>query len=43
MLEEMINEELIVQAAAEARIDVEAADVNAALEEIKQQNKLDDK
>lgn len=43
VLEEMINEELIVQAAAEARIDVEASDVNAALEEIKQQNNLDDK
>jgi parvulin-like peptidyl-prolyl isomerase len=42
MLEEMINEELIVQAATEARIEVEAADVNAALDEIKKQNDLDD-
>lgn len=43
MLEDMINEELIVQAAREAKIEVEAADVNAALDEIKRQNNLDDK
>ncbi len=42
MLEDMINEELIVQAAVEARIEVPAADVNSALDEIKKQNKLDD-
>jgi peptidyl-prolyl cis-trans isomerase SurA len=42
MLEDMINEELIVQAARDARIDVEAGDVNAALEEIKKQNNLSD-
>ena len=42
MLDEMVNEELIVQAAAEAHIDVEAAEVQAALDEIKKQNKLDD-
>jgi parvulin-like peptidyl-prolyl isomerase len=43
MLDDMIDEELIVQASVEARIEVEAADVNSALEEIKKQNKLDDK
>lgn len=42
MLDDMINEELIVQASVEARIEVEAADVNSALEEIKKQNKLTD-
>ncbi|HTJ41118.1 MAG TPA: peptidylprolyl isomerase [Kofleriaceae bacterium] len=42
MLDEMVNEELIVQAAAEARIDVDASEVQAALDEIKKQNKLDD-
>jgi peptidyl-prolyl cis-trans isomerase SurA len=42
MLDEMINEELIVQAATAARIEVDAADVNAALDEIKKQNELDD-
>jgi peptidyl-prolyl cis-trans isomerase SurA len=43
MLDDMVNEELIVQAAREAKIEVEASDVNAALEEIKKQNNLDDK
>lgn len=43
MLEDMINEELIVQAADEARIELEANDVDSALAEIKKQNKLDDK
>ncbi len=43
LLEDMINEELIVQAADEARIELEANDVDAALDEIKKQNKLDDK
>jgi parvulin-like peptidyl-prolyl isomerase len=42
MLDEMVDEELIVQAAAEARIDVDASEVQAALDEIKKQNKLDD-
>jgi parvulin-like peptidyl-prolyl isomerase len=41
-LEDMINEELIVQAAAEAKIEVEPKEVDAALAEIKQQNKLSD-
>jgi parvulin-like peptidyl-prolyl isomerase len=42
MLDEMVNEELIVQAANEAKIEVEAPEVQAALDEIKKQNKLDD-
>jgi peptidyl-prolyl cis-trans isomerase SurA len=42
MLDEMVNEELIVQAANEAKIEVEASEVQAALDEIKKQNKLDD-
>jgi parvulin-like peptidyl-prolyl isomerase len=42
-LDDMIDEELIVQAASEAKIDVEPADVDSALQEIKQQNKLSDK
>jgi len=42
MLDDMVNEELIVQAAVEARIEVEVADVNSALDEIKKQNKLTD-
>jgi parvulin-like peptidyl-prolyl isomerase len=42
MLDEMVNEELIVQAAAEARIEVDASEVTAAMDEIKKQNKLDD-
>jgi peptidyl-prolyl cis-trans isomerase SurA len=42
MLDEMVNEELIVQAAAEAHIDIEGSEVQAALDEIKKQNKLDD-
>jgi peptidyl-prolyl cis-trans isomerase SurA len=42
MLDEMVNEELIVQAAAEAKIEVDAPEVQAALDEIKKQNKLDD-
>ncbi len=41
-LDEMVNEELIVQAAEAAKLEVEAAEVQAALDEIKQQNKLDD-
>jgi len=42
MLDEMVNEELIVQAAEEAKIEIEPAEVNAALDEIKKQNDLDD-
>jgi parvulin-like peptidyl-prolyl isomerase len=42
MLDEMVDEELIVQAAAEARIEVDASEVQAAMDEIKKQNKLDD-
>lgn len=42
MLEEMISEELIVQAAQEAKLDVEPKEIAAAVQEIKQQNKLDD-
>jgi parvulin-like peptidyl-prolyl isomerase len=42
MLEEMVNEELIVQAAEEAKIEIEPSEVNAALDEIKKQNELDD-
>jgi peptidyl-prolyl cis-trans isomerase SurA len=42
MLDEMVNEELVVQAAEEAKIDIEPAEVNAALDEIKKQNGMDD-
>jgi peptidyl-prolyl cis-trans isomerase SurA len=42
VLDEMVNEELIVQAAEGAKIDVESSEVQAALDEIKQQNNLDD-
>jgi peptidyl-prolyl cis-trans isomerase SurA len=42
LLDEMVNEELIVQAAEAAKIDVEASEVQAALDEIKQQNNLDE-
>ncbi len=42
VLDEMVNEELIVQAAAAAKIEVESSEVQAALDEIKQQNNLDD-
>jgi parvulin-like peptidyl-prolyl isomerase len=42
VLDEMINEELIVQAAEAAKIDVEASEVQAALDEIKQNNNLDE-
>lgn len=41
-LDEMISEELIVQAARDAKVEVEASEVQAAVDEIKQQNKLDD-
>jgi peptidyl-prolyl cis-trans isomerase SurA len=42
VLDEMINEELIVQAAEAAKIEVDSSEVQAALDEIKQQNNLDD-
>ncbi len=42
VLEEMVNEELIVQAAEAAKIEVESAEVQAALDEIKTSNNLDD-
>ncbi len=42
ILDDMINEELIVQAAQAAKIEVDADEVKAALNEIKTQNKLDD-
>ena len=41
-LDDMVNEELIVQAADAAKIDIDATEVQAALNEIKTQNKLDD-
>lgn len=41
-LDEMINEELIVQAAQEAKISVSGKQVQAAFDEIKTQNKFDD-
>lgn len=42
VLDEMVNEELIVQAAEQARIEVESSEVQAALDEIKSTNNLDD-
>jgi peptidyl-prolyl cis-trans isomerase SurA len=42
VLEEMVNEEVMVQAAEAAKIEVESSEVQAALDEIKQQNNLDD-
>ena len=42
VLDEMVNEELIVQAAEQAKIEVDSAEVQAALDEIKSNNKLDD-
>jgi peptidyl-prolyl cis-trans isomerase SurA len=42
VLDEMVNEELIVQAAAESKLEVSAKEVQGALEEIKKQNNLDD-
>jgi peptidyl-prolyl cis-trans isomerase SurA len=42
VLDEMVNEEVIVQAAESAKIEVESSEVQAALDEIKQQNNLDD-
>ena len=42
VLDEMVSEELIVQAAEQAKIEVDSSEVQAALDEIKQNNKLDD-
>ena len=42
VLDEMVNEELIVQAAEQAKVEVDSAEVQAALDEIKQNNNLDD-
>lgn len=42
VLEEMVSEQLIVEAAEGAKIEVEADDVNATIEDIKKQNNLDD-
>jgi parvulin-like peptidyl-prolyl isomerase len=42
VLDEMVNEELIVQAAEASKIEVESSEVQAALDEVKQTNNLDD-
>lgn len=42
VLDEMVNEELMVQAADAARVEVDSSEVQAAIDEIKQQNNLDD-
>ena len=42
VLEEMIAEELIIQAAEAAKIAIDPEEVRAAIEDVKQQNKLDD-
>ena len=42
ILDEMVNDELIVQAAKEAQLRVEPKEIQAALDEIKKQNNLDD-
>jgi peptidyl-prolyl cis-trans isomerase SurA len=42
VLDEMVNEELIVQAAESAKVEIESGEVQAAVDEIKQQNNLDD-
>jgi parvulin-like peptidyl-prolyl isomerase len=41
-LDDMINEELVVQAGEQAKIDVEPSEIQAALDEIKAQNNIDD-
>ncbi len=43
VLDDMINEDLVVQAAGEAQLEVKPKEVDDALDEIKRQNKLDDK
>ena len=42
VLDEMVNEELIVQAAEAAKVEVDSGEVQAAMDEIKTQNNLDD-
>ena len=42
VLDEMVNDECIVQAAEAAKIEIESGEVQAALDEIKQSNNLDD-
>ncbi|HSS01849.1 MAG TPA: peptidylprolyl isomerase [Kofleriaceae bacterium] len=42
VLDEMVNEELIVQAAEASKIEVESSEVQAAIDEIRQQNNLDE-
>lgn len=42
VLDEMVNEELIVQAAEAAKIEIESSEVQAALDEVRQQNNLDE-
>jgi peptidyl-prolyl cis-trans isomerase SurA len=42
LLQEMIDEELVLQAATESKLEVSAKEVQSALEEIKRQNDLDD-
>lgn len=41
-LDEMVNEELMVQAAEAAKIEVESSEIQAAMDEIKTNNNLDD-
>jgi parvulin-like peptidyl-prolyl isomerase len=41
-LDDMVSEELIVQAGEQAKIEIDAAEVQAALDEIKTNNNLDD-
>ncbi len=43
VLGEMVNEELVSQAASTAKLDVGAKEVEAAITDLKRQNKLDDK
>ena len=42
VLDDMVNEELIVQAAEAAKVEIDSNDVQSAIDEIKQQNNLDD-
>lgn len=42
VLDELVNEELIFQAAAEAKIEVTAKEIDAAIKDIRDNNKLDE-
>ncbi len=42
VLDEMVNEELIFQAATEAHIEIEAKELDAAVKDVREQNKLDE-